>query len=123
MKELKQYYQQVYNALPCYPKQKKHLLHQLKPSVGGYLQEHPDADLAAIEQHFGTPEQIVASCLEEMEAPQVLQKIKVNHRIVKIIVAIAACIVLLWGIAVGIALINEFDSYDGCNTVIIDSNQ
>lgn len=123
MKELKQYYQQVYNALPCSPKQKKHLLRQLKHSVSGFLQEHPDADIAAVRQHFGTPEQIVASCLEEMDAPQVLRKIKANHRIVKIIIAVAACIVLLWGIGMAVIVVNDIISDHGYHSIAIDLTQ
>lgn len=123
MKELKQYYKEIQQTLPCSPKQKKHLLRQLKNSVCGFLQKHPDADIAAVRQHFGTPEQIVASCLEEMEAPQVLKQLRLRHRILKIIAVVATCIVLLWSATVIFALINELDNSDGYYSSDLTSSQ
>ena len=113
MKELKQYYRDIYNALPYDSRKKKDFLHQLKNSVDSFLLEYPDADIATVRQHFGAPEQIVNSCFEALETTQVLNKIKLNKKIVKIVTAIAVCALLLWGVVLGIALMDNISSRHG----------
>lgn len=113
MNALKEYYRSIQKLLPCSLCKKRKLMQDIRCSVDSFLQEHPEADTEAVTAHFGTPQQIAESYTEEM-SPQELQKqVKVKKWIVGIIAAAAACALLIWGIAVGVALVNEFASADG----------
>lgn len=123
MKELKKYYYSIQRTLPGSLCQKRKLMQDIQCAVSGYLQEHPKADMETITAHFGTPQQISNTYLAEM-TPQKLQKLlTVRKWIIGIIAAAAACILLLWGIAVGIALLNEFEmanSYIETHPLVIE---
>ena len=114
MRELKEYYQSIYKSLPCSGKQKKRFLQDLKQSVGTYLSENPNVDFSSIVSHFGTPQQITDTYIGEISTPELLQKLRLKKRIIRIVVTVATSIVLLWGTVVTIALINEFNDADGC---------
>ena len=113
MKELKKYYHNIQRALPGSLRQKRKLMQDIQCAVSGYLQKDPEANMETITDHFGTPQQIADTYLAEM-SPQSLQKqLNVRRWIIGIMAAAAACALLLWGIAVGIALVNEFNAADG----------
>ena len=113
MNALKEYYRSIQKLLPCSLCQKRKLMQDIRCSVDSFLQEHPDATFETVSAHFGTPQQIAESYIEEMSPQELQQQAKVKKRIVGIIAAAAACALLIWGIAVGIALVNEFASADG----------
>ena len=123
MNALKEYYRSIQKLLPCSLCQKRKLMKDIRCSVDSFLQEHPDATFETVSAHFGTPQQIAETYTEEM-SPQELQKqLKVKKRIIGIIAGAAACALLIWGIAVGIALVNEFanaDSYTETGPIVIE---
>lgn len=114
MKELKEYYQCIYKSLPCSGIQKKRFLQDLKQSVDAYLSENPDIGFETIVSHFGTPQQITDTYIGEISTPELLQKLRLKKRIIRIVAVVAASIVLLWGTVVTVSLINEFNDADGC---------
>lgn len=123
MKELKAYYRDIQKALPCSVCQRRKLMQDIRCAVSGYLEEHPEADIETVTAHFGTPQQIAETYLMEMPPQKLRQQLKVKKWIVGIIAAAAACALLIWGIAVGIALVNEFnaaDSYIETSPVVIE---
>ena len=123
MNALKEYYRSIQKLLPCSLCQKRKLMKDIRCSVDSFLQEHPDATFETVSAHFGTPQQIAESYIEEMSPQELQQQAKVKKRIVGIIAAAAACALLIWGIAVGIALVNEFanaDSYTETGPIVIE---
>ena len=123
MKELKAYYRDIQKALPCSVCQRRKLMQDIRCAISGYLQEHPEADIETVTAHFGTPQQIAETYLMEMPPQKLRQQLKVKKWIVGIIAAAAACALLIGGIAVGIALVNEFnaaDSYIETSPVVIE---
>ena len=123
MKELKTYYRDVQKALPCSVSQRRKLMQDIRCAVSGYLQEHPEADIETVTAHFGTPQQIAETYLAEMPPQKLRQQLKVKKWIVGIIAAAAACALLIWGIAVGTALVNELqdaDNYIETSSIIIE---
>lgn len=113
MKELKEYYRNIQKALPCSLSQKRKFMQDIQCAVTDYLQEHPEADMGAVTSHFGTPQQIANTYAEEM-SPQELQKqLNAKKWLVGIVAAAAACVLLIWGISAGVALIRESNSADG----------
>ena len=100
MKELKKYYRQISSWLPCGGPLKKQLMGSITATVEGYLAEHPEADFLAIQAHFGTPQQIATAFVDEMETAELLIKLHMRNRIIKIIFLCACILIAIWGFAV-----------------------
>lgn len=110
---LKQYYRSVRKALPCSRKMKRQIVAQLKDGVNEYLATNQDADFWAVQNHFGTPQQIASGFVEDQSTSTLLHNISVKKRIVAIIAGAAAVVVLLWIGAVSWAIINAQSESEG----------
>ena len=113
MRELKKYFHEIEKNLPCGNREKKKILRDLRLSVENFLAENPEATFEAVVDHFGTPAQIVDTCTEEMPTLELQKKLKIKRWIIGVIAGVAACALLVWGIAVGIILVNELKRDDG----------
>ena len=82
--ELVRYYKDIKRWLPCSHMHKKRMLGDIQQTVSGYLAEHPEADMQAIVQHFGTPHQIASTYIDEMDTQDLLQHLRQNRKIRKI---------------------------------------
>lgn len=85
-------------------KQREMILSRMEVSVRDYVSENPNADFNALSARFGTPNQIVISCLEEMECGELIRELDVKRKVVTIVFATMAVVVLLWAGAVCSAL-------------------
>ena len=85
----------------------------MESSVQDFVIENPNADYAAIEQRFGTPQQIAASCIEEMDAQELTLQLRIRKTIVRIVAATALMLVLVWAGAVLTALIRHINNMNG----------
>lgn len=94
-------------------KQKEQILSRVESSVRDFVTENPNADYAAIEQRFGTPQQIAASCIEEMDAQELTLQLRIRKTIVRIVAATALVLVLLWAGVVVTALIRHVKAMNG----------
>lgn len=103
MNERKKYYRQISGWLPCGGKVKKQLMANITTTVDGYLEEHPDANMQTLQAHFGTPQQIAASFVEEMDTAELLDALRTRRKVIRIILYSFAAIVVIWAIAVLIA--------------------
>lgn len=112
-KELRQYYLAIRSLLPCCWKRKNAFIRTLDSSIAAYISEHPDADFTQIERHFGTPQQIAASYIEEMDPQEITDKLKVRKRILQIVVSAVFLCALVWLILLAVAFLNELNSADG----------
>lgn len=113
MNGLQTYYRDIKQALSCPRSQKRKFMQDIQCAVSNYLQEHPDADIGAVTAHFGAPQQISDAYLAELPPQKLRQQLTVKKWIVGIIAAAAACALLVWGLTVGIALVNELQDADG----------
>ena len=112
-KALKQYYRQVRSWLPCSRKLKKHILEQIDHSISAYLHEHPAAKITDIKTRFGEPEEIAAAHVDELGTAELLRDLRVRKKIVTIIAACAAVLILMWASAVTYALIDRHAAVNG----------
>lgn len=112
-KQLKAYYREIRHYLPGFGKLKKQIMDSIRQSIGAYLEENPAADFEEIQKHFGTPQQIATSYVDEMTTPEILKKFSVKKTILTIICAAVVTIVIIWLAAVGIAIANEHTQADG----------
>lgn len=119
MKELKQYYREIDKNLPVGRKQKQQISLAITQSVEDYLAAHPLADFQAVQAHFGTPQEIATSYIENMTTPEILKKFRFRKTVLTILCATAATALLLWGTVIGFALLKEANR--GETFLIVDS--
>ena len=110
---LLRYLWKVRGELPGNRRQKKQILSRVESSVRDFVTENPHADYAAITQRFGTPQQIAASCIEEMDAQELTLQLRIRKTIVRIVAATALVLVLLWAGVVITALIRHVKAMNG----------
>lgn len=121
-RELRKYYREVGSRLTGTNSQKRLLVAQIKERVGIFLQEQPEADIDAVIRHFGTPQQIAQSYLEQMDAPELLGKLRIRKRIVTIVAVAAIVALAMWGIAVGWAMYDAHEDAHWYYETFIEEN-
>lgn len=107
------YLWKVRGWLPCSGKLKREIMARIKTVLNDYLNDHPDADFAELSHRFGTPQQIAASYIEEMNVQDLLKQLRIRKKIIAIVVATAVTLVLLWAGAVTTALIRHINDMNG----------
>ena len=112
-RELTWYYRNILRLLPGTTKQKKQIMKMIWQSVSAYIKEKPQATIQEVQAHFGTPQQIAAAYLDEMSTSEVIKKIQTRKTVTSIICAAVALALLMWGISLAFAMIDEKDSADG----------
>lgn len=112
-KALSKYYRSISKCLPVDKKHKKQILEQIRHSVEDYRVENPAADIQGILEHFGTPQEITASYVENMTTPEILKKFCVRKTVLLVVCAVAAVALLMWGTGLAVTLINANKSIDG----------
>lgn len=118
-KAVKKYLRQVRSWLPCAGKAKKMILTDIENIISSGLKENPNLDLQGLHARFGTPQQIAAAHVDEMETPELLRQLRIRRRIVTIILIVAVLALTVWlGIAL-IALVDAHQSNDSYFTVTI----
>ena len=103
-KQLVLYYRSIRANLPCPWRLKQKILGEIKGSINNFLSEHPDAQLVDIEQQFGTPEQITASYLDEMDPNKLASQLKISKRIITTVSAGIIAALVMFGLTLGIML-------------------
>lgn len=111
--QLKKYYRAIKRELLCPGDTKARICKDIENDINAYLQENPGADFAAIEEHFGSPQQIAATYVEEMPTPELLKKLKIRKRIIAAVCIAVVAAISIWAIAIAIALSNEYNISDG----------
>ena len=107
------YLWKVRGWLPCSGKLKREIMARIKTVLDDYLNDHPDADFAELSHRFGTPQQIAASYIEEMNVQDLLKQLRIRKKIICIVVATALTLVSLWAGVVITALIRHVKAMDG----------
>lgn len=97
---IRRYVRAVSTFLPCSGKRKKSWLADLRAQAESYVAEGGDA--AALEQRFGTPQQMAFSYVDEMPTADLLAELHIRRRLVAVtVIALAAALavyiaVLVW---------------------------
>lgn len=120
----RQYMQEIKVMLPGGGKQKKAILNRIRTTVEEYLMENPSAIYEEIVSRLGSPNQIAASCLEEMDTVEVMKQLRIKKKVVCIVTASAFVIVMLWAGSVAMATEELSDSVNGYfDEAIVDVNR
>ncbi len=114
------YLRAIKSALPCYNKAMRKMFGDLKIAVECYVQDHPDADLVALEERFGTVARIAkdfsGGYSDDYIKSYRLRK-KIGFTVITILAIILAIVVVM---AVAIILNNEWSTVYYYDTKIID---
>lgn len=116
---LNQYYRSIRKALPCSYKMKKTIMQQIRESVGLFLEQNPNADFEEVKLHFGEPQTIALSYIEDQDAPELLRKLRIKKKIIAVVVGVIVAIFVIWGIAVVWAVIDSADTNNGYFDIIV----
>lgn len=93
---LKRYYRSIRKDLPCAYKMKKRILQQVQESVDQFLEQNPDADFDAVQLHFGEPQTIALSYIEDQDTPELLRKMRIKRKVIATVVGTMALILAIW---------------------------
>lgn len=118
-KAVKKYLRQVRSWLPCAGKAKKMILTDIENIISSGLKENPNLDLQGLHARFGTPQQIAAAHVDEMDTPELLRQLRIRKRIITIVAVCAIAVIVIWLGVVLIALINDFHIANGYYTTNI----
>ena len=93
-KTIRRYCRAVGSYLPCARRQKRQLLRDLRQRLEEYRDEHPDE--TSPEERFGTPQQVAAGYVDDMDTTELLQALRYRRRVITAVVSgiLAALVVL-----------------------------
>lgn len=91
----RRYYRKVRSWLPG-GKMRRYVMTQIRETVQEFVQEHPDADVAAIQAQLGTPQEIAAAYVENMETAAVLKGLRIRRRVLFAVCATTLAILISW---------------------------
>ena len=92
----RRYVADVRSLLPWVDKGRRRLLSDLRSDVECFLQENPQADRAALDARFGTPQQIVTGYLEMMDLDQFRRAMRLRKVILWTVGILVAFILITW---------------------------
>lgn len=105
-KELKKYLHSI--RAEIHSSQKSKHIKQLENSILLFADEHNVESMDAIIEEFGSPKTIAAGFLEEENFDNIQKKIKLNHRISRII---ALAVIILVAAVIILGIIFVMDTY------------
>ena len=114
-KTIRRYCRAVGSYLPCARRQKRQLLRDLGQRLEEYRDEHPDE--TSPEERFGTPQQVAAGYVDDMDTTELLQALRYRRRVITAVVSgiLAALAVLTASLCV--QLYDYHRSLDGWTEV------
>lgn len=114
-KTIRRYCRAVGSYLPCARRQKRQLLRDLRQRLEEYRDEHPDE--TSPEERFGTPQQVAAGYVDDMDTTELLQALRYRRRVITAVVSgILAALVVLTA-ALCVQLYDYHRSLDGWTEV------
>lgn len=93
--------------------QREMMLSRMETSVRAYVSENPKADYHSIAARFGTPKQIVTSCLEDMDGEELVRELDIKKKIIGIVTTAVVIAVMLWAGAVFSELTEHNEEMNG----------
>ena len=112
---IRRYCRAVGSYLPCARRQKRQLLRELRQRLEEYRDEHPDE--TSPEERFGTPQQVAAGYVDDMDTTELLQALRYRRRVITTVVSgILAALAVLTA-ALCVQLYDYHRSLDGWTEV------
>ena len=105
-RDVKKYKRRIKANLLCGTKLSKQFLSDLSDSIDNYIEENNITQLIDVQNHFGSPEQIVQSFLAETDISVIRKKVRLKRII---LVALIAAL-LAWIIAVATSAKKSYEA-------------
>ncbi len=114
---IRRYVRAVSTFLPCSGKRKKPWLADLRAQAESYVAEGGDA--AALEQRFGTPQQMAFTYVDEMPTADLLAELHIRRRLVAVtVITLAAALAVYIAVLVWQAYL-VYDRFNGWSETYI----
>lgn len=84
-KDIRRYCRAVGSYLPCSRRQKREILWDLRQRLAEYCGEQPNG--VTLEENFGTPQQVAAGYVDDMDTTELLHALRYRRRVTTIVVA------------------------------------
>lgn len=114
---IRRYVRAVSTFLPCSGKRKKPWLADLRAQAESYVAEGGDA--AALEQRFGTPQQMAFSYVDEMPTADLLAELHIRRRLVAVTAITLAAALAVYIVALAWQAYLIHDSLNGWSETYI----
>ena len=111
--QMQQYLREIRGCIPCTGKAKREILGKIKAMISAAVSDTPDMTYEMLVERFGTPQQIAASYVDEMDTPELLRKLRMRNKIIAIVCATAAIILAIWVGVVVTATRAHYNSMNG----------
>lgn len=118
--ELIAYFRDIRATIPGSPRQKRRITTGIQESIGDYISSHPGVQMEDIYSRFGSPRDIAETYVGELSSDELRKMTSVTRKIIKIAVIAVAAAVLIWAIAVGIALNKALNDLDGTAVITVE---
>ena len=116
-KTIRRYCRAVGSYLPCSLRQKRQILRDLRQRLREYGGEHPEE--ATPEERFGTPQQVAAGYVDDMDTTELLHALRYRRRVTAAVAAgvLAALAILAATLCVQLHTFRQ--AMAGWNTAVI----
>ena len=94
--QARQYLREIRGCIPCHGKAKYEILRKIKGMIRAALSDAPEMSYEMLVARFGTPQQIAASYVDELDTLELLKKLRMRNKIIAIVCATAAIILAIW---------------------------
>jgi len=94
--QVRRYLWEIRDFLPCSSKEKREILNKIKGIIATAALETPEMTYKILVDRFGTPQQIAASYVDEMDTSELLRKLRIKKKIIAVVCATAAIILAIW---------------------------
>ena len=111
--QVRRYLREIRSCIPCYGKAKYEILRKIKGMIRAAISDVPGMTYEMLVARFGTPQQIAASYVDELDTPELLKKLRMRNKIIAIVCATAAIILAIWVGVVVTATRAHYNSMNG----------
>ncbi len=94
--------------LPCRRQRKNEIMTGINTSIDQYFEANPNAASRDIQANFGTPQQIVVSCVDQMPQRELINYLHFRRKVMFLLIAAAVLFFAIVFIGIGIAEIARF---------------
>jgi len=101
---LRKYQNALKDMLPCSKNEKQYYLSRIKQTLG---KDAERLSYEAVIERIGTPEEVAASAIQDMDAKEIASAMKKRNRLIQLVSILVGAALLIWAVAVTIALIDS----------------
>ena len=94
--QARRYLREIQECLPCAGKVKRGITRKINGMIDDAMLDESDLTYEMLVKRFGTPQQIAASYVDEMDTPELLRKLRIKKKIFAVVCATAAIILAIW---------------------------